>query len=296
MRESAFKNRLMLLIKVSRPMWWVVLPVSYTVGLAFGRHGLKSADFHFSFFMALQLFFLSFPLCLFTFGLNDIYDYRADMKNPRKMGKSLKSALNFDGTVSDEKDQDFLKKAAWFCGTLFFLISLSGMNIFNIFYAFSLLLLSFTYSMPPWRLKTRPPLDSILGGIITVIAPFGMAFSLVDDPFRIPLQIYLFSICGMGVHAFSTTMDYESDKRLRERTFAVVFGMRWAAFFPAAAFLMTFFSLHGLRYKIYFALCICIFTWFIFRPSEKQARNALLMMLAGAVVVSIYGVYEMFAM
>jgi len=73
-------------LNVSRPPLWIALPLVFSMGLAYGRRGLADPAFAWTPLMILQLFLLSFPFCLFTFGLNDIYDWKSDAINPRKTG------------------------------------------------------------------------------------------------------------------------------------------------------------------------------------------------------------------
>ncbi|WP_291321866.1 hypothetical protein, partial [Desulfonatronospira sp.] len=75
---------LLILLKASRPPLWPALPLVFCMGLIYGEYGLLSPDFRFTPLMLLQMAMLSFPLCLFTFGLNDIHDHASDSINPRK--------------------------------------------------------------------------------------------------------------------------------------------------------------------------------------------------------------------
>ena len=70
------KNFLVLL-KTSRPIGWIIAPLVFLVGLSY-----SGADL--SFLPILQMLLLSFPYCLFVYGINDVYDYESDKLNPRK--------------------------------------------------------------------------------------------------------------------------------------------------------------------------------------------------------------------
>ena len=103
------------------------------------------------------------------------------------------------------------------------------------------------YSVPPFRLKERPPLDSLANGLGYFLLPFMMGYSLNADP-RDDAAAVLFA-GAMRVRAFTrlaTAADYDADRAAGHRTLAVVFGRRTAAAFAFAAFLLAW---HGWRFR-----------------------------------------------
>lgn len=275
------REKYLILLKVSRPPLWLALPLVFCLGLAYGKHGLTDPVFHFTPLMILQMLMLSFPICLFTFGINDVYDYKSDKINSRKLG--------VEGTILPDEYHDFVKKAVLGTGIAFSSVSLMTLNPINIFFAVTIVVLSYVYSAPPWRLKTRPPLDAISGGIIGFLAPFAMGYSFVDDATALPFHAYCFTLCVMGLHAFSTIMDYDVDKRSGDQTFAVAFGKRAAALFPAIIFLFTIIFIHVIYVKVFFVLCIFLFLVVFFIPSERIARFIFLsIFLVTVIVVSVW--------
>ena len=147
---------LLILLKASRPPLWPALPLVFCMGLAYGEYGLTDPSFRFTPLMLLQMAMLSFPLCLFTFGLNDIHDHASDSINPRKTG--------IEGTPLPISRHRLVRNAAFVSGGLFFCVSLATLNPANVYFAGAILVLSLAYSTPPWRLKTRPPLDVVTAG------------------------------------------------------------------------------------------------------------------------------------
>jgi len=270
-------QKFLILLKVSRPPLWIAVPLVFCLGLAYGKHGLTDPVFHFSPLMILQMLMLSFPTCLFTFGINDVYDYESDKMNPRKQG--------IEGTILSDEHHRLVKKSVLWTGIAFCAVSLMTLNPLNIFYAVSLLVMSYVYSVPPWRLKTRPPLDAISGGIIGFLAPFAMAYSFVDDATVLPFHAYCFTLCVMGFHTFSTIMDYNVDKQSGDRTFAVAFGKRTAALFPTGVFLFTIFFIHVIYVHAFFIFCLLLFITVFIVPSERLARYFFLAIFTAAVVV-----------
>ena len=54
----------------------------------------------------------------------------------------------------------------------------------------SLVLVAWLYSVPPMRLKERPPLDSLANGLGYFLLPFAMGYSLGADIRTMPLRYY----------------------------------------------------------------------------------------------------------
>jgi len=267
----------MILLKVSRPPLWGALPLVFCLGLAYGKRGLTSPDFQFAPLMLLQILMLSFPICLITFGLNDIHDYASDRINPRKRG--------MEGILLPVQYHKLVQRAVLSAAVIFCILSFATLSLLNVFFAVTLLTLSYVYSTPPWRLKTKPPLDAVVAGIIGFMSPFSLGYSFVDDATALPLHAYLFTFCVMSLHAFSTIMDYDVDKISGDRTFAVAFGKRTAALLPAVIFLFAIYFIHVIYVKVFFVLCIVLFLVVFFIPSERMARYAFLSIFIGAIIV-----------
>src|SRR4051812_40498827 len=71
------RRRLILLIQVSRPLIWPVLPLVYALGLHEAHAGWSIPAI-------IQMALLTFPMNLIGCGLNDIYDYESDRRSPRR--------------------------------------------------------------------------------------------------------------------------------------------------------------------------------------------------------------------
>lgn len=266
------------LLRISRPPFWVILPLVFCLGLAYGRHGFTDPSFNFTPLMLTQLLMLTFPICLFTFGLNDIYDDESDRHNPRKTG--------LEGIRLDPSLHKTVRISVWGAGFVFSCLCVASANPAVIYFGIATLVSSYAYSVPPWRLKARPPLDAVTAGILGFIAPFGMGYSLVDNGMNMPLQVYGFGVCVMGFHAFSTISDFSVDKSMGDRTFAVAFGKRTAALLPCVIFL-CFSPLINVEYvKAFFLGCAILCAISAIFPSERLARYFCISMFVGASAVS----------
>ncbi|MCX5855481.1 MAG: hypothetical protein NTZ24_13090, partial [Deltaproteobacteria bacterium] len=108
-------RRFLILLKISRPPLWIALPLVFCMGLAYGRRGLTDPSFRCTPLIILQMCLLSFPLCIFTFGLNDVYDHKSDQMNPRKKG--------IEGIRLETRDHRMVKIAAFGVGIVFLCVS-----------------------------------------------------------------------------------------------------------------------------------------------------------------------------
>jgi 4-hydroxybenzoate polyprenyltransferase len=274
-------RRFLILLKISRPPLWIALPLVFCMGLAYGQRGLTDPFFRFTPLIILQLFLLSFPLCLFTFGLNDVHDHVSDQMNPRKKGS--------EGIRLETRDHRMVKIAAFGVGIVFLCVSAATANPANVYFAVTLLCLSYVYSAPPWRLKIRPPFDVVSAGILGFFAPFALGYSFVDDATALPFQAYYFTCCAIGFHAFSTIMDYDVDKRIGDRTFAVAYGKRAAALFPAAISLCSLFFVRENYLKVFAMAGLVLFIVVAVIPSERIARYSFpALFLAAVAIVGVW--------
>ena len=225
--------------------------------------------------LILQILLLSFPACIFYYGINDIYDYESDKINPRKGF--------IEGVKLEPQYHPYIKNVAFFVGSLLFLTSFLTLNITNILGMVLLVFLGYFYSAPPLRFKEKPPLDSFVNGIGYFFIPFLIGFSFSSSiSFNAGKDVLLIGVClitvfVMGFHSYSTIVDYSIDKKVGDKTFATVFSKRGASFFALlASILALFFANSSILFKpvtyYYFGFCsLLFFITFVF-PSEKMAR------------------------
>ncbi len=252
-------NQIINLIKISRPSGWVFAPLVFLVGFTY-----FGASYHV--ISVIQLILLSFPFAFFLYGINDIFDIKSDQINPRK-NKLLKK--KWDG-----KTIYHVKRIAFIISGLLFFSALLTLNPWNIFGMVLLIFFSYQYSAPPLRLKEKPPLDSVSNSIIYYYAPFLIGASYNSTIFHFPVHVYVIFGSVMGIHSFSTVMDYTADKLVGSKTFAVVFGKRIAAFFALALFCLTllFPGFQIAPIAFYLIACIIFSAIIVIYPSEKIAH------------------------
>ena len=212
------------LVKISRMSGWIFAPIVFLVGFTFYGGVLNPLA-------AIQLVLLSFPFALFLYGTNDVNDFESDKHNPRKM-------LHAESTW--EKGMSSLVLRLSLVIACFLLVSsLLTLNIWNLMGMILLLFFAHQYSAPPLRLKEKPPLDSFSNGVIYYYAPILLGASYNAMILDFPIHVYIIFLCVMGIHSFSTVMDYSSVLAAGSKTFAVVFGKRFAALFTFLVFSLT---------------------------------------------------------
>jgi 4-hydroxybenzoate polyprenyltransferase len=264
-------DRLLLVIQVSRPIIWPVLPLVYGLGLHAARAPLSTAAL-------VQMLLLTFPMNLIGCGLNDIYDYESDRRCSRRRA--------IWGAVVHAEDRPLIWRASLAMMPLVVLSACLTRNWNNMVATVSLVLVAWLYSVPPARLKERPPLDSLANGLGYFLLPFVMGYSLGTDPTAMPLRYYLLALCVGGVHALATAADYDADRAAGHRTLAVVFGRRTAAAVAFAAFALTWLlgDFHGTAVRAF--VVGCAFATFIaaMMPRERVIAAACVAIFAGFLV------------
>lgn len=215
---------LVFLLRVSRPMLWPILPMVYYLGLHASGSPLTPAA-------VLQMALLTFPMNLFGCGLNDMYDHESDRQSSRRRA--------LWGAVVGETERPLVWRACVFTAPLIMLGSLLTQLAANVFVTGCHLLIAWMYSVPPVRLKERPPLDSLANGLGYFLLPLAMGYSLGRSPAEMPLRYYLLALCVAGIHSLATAADYIADRAAGHRTMAVAFGRRTAAAVALATFVIA---------------------------------------------------------
>jgi 4-hydroxybenzoate polyprenyltransferase len=268
-------NKLLLLIKVSRPLGWLVAPLVFLLGLIVS--GSISGTTTLIPLAISQILLLSFPYCIFLYGINDVYDYEADQINPKK-GKMIGGFI--EGAKLEPAYHSYIKRVSFLVISLLLLTSFLTLSVTNVLGMLLLVFFSYFYSAPPLRFKERPPLDSFSNGMLYFFAPFLLGFSFsgsITNNVDVLIGSVLLAVCVMGIHAYSAIGDYTADKKAGLKTFATVFGKRGAALFALLAFVITVFVIKPsplVKPVTYYYLGFCSVLFFITLvfPSEKPIK------------------------
>lgn len=174
------------------------------------------------------LFFL-IPYNLLMYGINDVFDYESDIKNPRKGG--------IEGAVTPRRFHPLIIWAA-VGSSLPFVIALLFMS--NLSAALVLLAAVFfvvAYSVKGLRFKEIPLLDSFTSSM-HFVGPLLYALSLFGFPASAWPYVIAFFLWGMASHAFGAVQDIIPDREAGIASVATVLGARttvWGALVLYAA-------------------------------------------------------------
>lgn len=200
------------LLLASRPLSWVntAYPFGMAWLLATGR-----AD---ATFWVGVLFFL-IPYNLLMYGVNDVFDYESDLRNPRKGGVE-------GGLMERSKLRVLLWTSVLLPVPALVWLLWHGDLLANIV----LLVVVFAvvaYSAPYLRFKERPVLDSATSAT-HFVGPAVYGWALSGEPFSAPVVLVLlaFFSWGMASQAFGAVQDIRADREGGIASVATVLGAR----------------------------------------------------------------------
>lgn len=164
----------------------------------------------------LGLAYVTFPLGLLIYGLNDLFDYETDHLNPRK-GTYLFGARG---------EREDLARLPWAIGLVqapFWALFLAVVGPKFLVWAAVLVALIALYNFPRWRFKSRPVLDMLnQAGYLLV---FILSSWLAGLP-QLPWPSFVFGLLfAMHSHLLGQIMDVEPDRAAGRKSTAVVFGV-----------------------------------------------------------------------
>jgi len=171
----------------------------------------------FSFFLdpAFLCFFLwlTFPVNLFLYALNDAFDYETDLKNPKKQGFELRSRMG---------DKNMLLCIATISALTFSLLFFR-LPLFIKVGSIIWLLIILTYNLPPFRFKAVPGADLLFALNYYFWGVFG--YYLASGG-QLPslLAVLLMALFGITMHIYSSSGDIEYDRSAGIQTISTVLG------------------------------------------------------------------------
>ncbi|UCE09049.1 MAG: UbiA prenyltransferase family protein [Candidatus Thorarchaeota archaeon] len=229
------------------------------------------------------IFFLMVSVFLgFSFSINDSFDVAEDLQ------KKSRSNPVATGEVSQDQAVTFSYSLA-LAGTI--LSAWFGPVIF--FYYVGLTLLSFFYSAPPLRFKSRFPFDLLSHGLffgsLILLLPALIFGSLNTGVLLIAISIFFLSVT---IELWNHIEDYESDVMARLKTTVCVLGLEkseriakaLAVFFPLTLVPLYHSGVYFLPFVISTSVYVMIFI--------RKARPAVLYSYANL----LYGVLLVLAL
>lgn len=196
---------------ISRPISWI------NTAYPFGATYLVTGGGFDVIFWSGVLYFLV-PYNLLMYGINDVFDYESDMRNPRKGGlegaKEQKSFHPFIVTMAIVLNMPFVA---------FFLItgSMSANLVLLV-----VLFLVIAYSVKGLRFKEIPVLDSMTSSM-HFVGPMIYAITLTGFSADYVPFIVAFFLWGAASHAFGAVQDIIPDREGGLASIATIFGARF---------------------------------------------------------------------
>ena len=217
---------------VSRPVSWINTAYPFAVA-----YYLVTRSFDATFFLG-TLFFL-IPYNLLMYGINDVFDYESDLRNPRKGG--------IEGALLEPRYHRLTVIAAVASSVPFVLYLTAVGTSASTGWLYVFVFTVIAYSAKGLRFKEKPFLDSLTSSshfVGPMIFGLSIAGANLSEP-NLLMFIAAFSLWGIASHAFGAVQDVKADREGGISSIATAIGARattrfaWLAYF-AAALLVAF--------------------------------------------------------
>ena len=217
---------------VSRPVSWINTAYPFAVA-----YYLVTRSFDATFFLG-TLFFL-IPYNLLMYGINDVFDYESDLRNPRKGG--------IEGALLEPRYHRLTVIAAVASSMPFILFLTAVGTSASTGWLYLFVFTVIAYSAKGLRFKEKPFLDSLTSSshfVGPMIFGLSIAGANLSEP-NLLMFIAAFSLWGIASHAFGAVQDVKADREGGISSIATAIGARattrfaWLAYF-AAALLVAF--------------------------------------------------------
>jgi len=199
-----------MLLLSSRPLSWVNTAYPFAAAYLLTTGGIDAA------WVIGTLYFL-IPYNLAMYGINDVFDYESDLRNPRKGG--------VEGALLDRRFHRITLWAAVVTNVPFLVVlAIMGSPLSWLVLAVSVFAV-IAYSAPGLRFKERPFLDSITSST-HFVSPAVYALVLAGAQFTPGLWAVLgaFFLWGMASQAFGAVQDIIPDREGGLASIATVLG------------------------------------------------------------------------
>ena len=211
----------------SRPISWVNTAVPFAAAYFFagGEIGVE--------LIVLTLFFL-IPYNLLMYGINDVFDYESDLRNPRKggiEGALLAPELHRKTLLwSFGLAAPFVAYAVWVSLENLAALAVLAITVFAVI----------AYSVKGLRFKEVPFLDSITSST-HFVGPmlFGLLLSGAELGTSLLLATAAFFLWGAASHAFGAVQDIKADREAGIASVATSLGARNTVRLAVALYLVA---------------------------------------------------------
>ena len=196
----------------SRPVSWINTAYPFAAAMLLTTREIDWV-------LIIGTFYFLIPYNLAMYGINDVFDYESDLKNPRKGG--IEGAL-----LQPHLHRPMLWLAAITNIPFLLVLAFAGGPAAWISLAVSAFAVV-AYSVAGLRFKERPVLDSLTSSTHFVSpAVVGLALAGADVTPGLLILLAAFFLWGMAAHAFGAVQDIEPDRQAGIGSIATVIGAR----------------------------------------------------------------------
>ena len=206
----------------SRPVSWINTAYPFAAAYVMTTREIDLA-------LVIGTLFFLVPYNLAMYGINDVFDYESDLRNPRKGGAH--------GAVLDRRMHRITLWAAALCCLPFVacLVVIGSPGSWVVL-AISLFFVVF-YSAPPLRLKEVPFADSVTSSIhFFSPAVYGLVLAGATWDGQLVAVIIAFALWGVASHAFGAVQDVVADRQAGISSIATARGARWTVWFSLGCY------------------------------------------------------------
>ena len=249
-------------MKLANQLFWSSRPVSwintaFPFAAAYVLAGGNITD-NLNLNLVVGTIFFLIPYNLLMYGVNDVFDYESDLRNPRKGG--------IEGALLDPKwHRPTLLWSFGLCVPFLaylYLVGSVAANLWLTLFVFTVI----AYSAKGLRFKEIPFLDSVTSAS-HFVGPmiYGLALAGADlSDQSILVYVASFTLWGIASHAFGAVQDVKADREASISSIATVIGARATSRFAFVCYLLA-------------AVLVAISGW----PSAVAAVAALPYLLIG---------------
>jgi 4-hydroxybenzoate polyprenyltransferase len=201
------------LLLTSRPLSWINTAFPFAAAYLLTTREVDLT-------LVVGTFYFLVPYNLAMYGVNDVFDYESDLRNPRKGGA--------EGALLDRAMHRRTLIAATVTNVPFLLYLVAvGSPLSWLVLAVSVFAV-LAYSVPGLRFKEVPFLDSVTSSTHFVSpALYGLVLAGAAFTPGLWMTLLSFFLWGIGSHAFGAVQDVVPDREGGISSIATVLGARW---------------------------------------------------------------------
>lgn len=210
--SSTLKGLVPQALLASRPVSWINTAYPFAAAMLLTTREIDWV-------LVVGTFYFLIPYNLAMYGINDVFDYESDLKNPRKGG--IEGAL-----LQPHLHRPMLWLAAITNVPFLVVLAFAGGPAVWMSLAVSAFAVV-AYSVAGLRFKERPVLDSLTSSTHFVSpAVVGLALAGASVTPGLLILLAAFFLWGMAAHAFGAVQDIEPDRQAGIGSIATVIGAR----------------------------------------------------------------------